>query len=120
MIQLNTCLISFDNSGIRVVRCIRFLNKNKKLGSFLIVSVKSIRSKNIKLKIKKGSILIACLLKKTTTHVKFSGLKLVTTINGVVILNKQFQPISSRIIGVLAREIKLGGLKKISLSGVVI
>jgi len=121
MIQLNSCLFSFDNSGVFLVRCIRVFNNRSKLGSFLIVSVKTTRYNNkVKLKINKGSVLIASLLKITLPSVNFSGLKLKSSINGVILLNKQYQPISSRVFGVITRKTKLGGLKKISLSGVVI
>jgi large subunit ribosomal protein L14 len=119
MIQLNTKLFAFDNSGIRFVKCIRIFNKN--LGSFLLVSVKSLRSKQkIKLKIKKGSVLIACLLKKTVPFTKRSGLKIKTDTNGVVLVNKQLQPMASRVIGVVSFEIKLGMLKTMTLSGTIV
>jgi ribosomal protein L14 len=119
MVQLNTKLFNFDNSGVHFVKCIKVITKKCYIGSFLIVSVKNLRSKQ-KSRIKKGSVLIACLLKKTTFFSKFSGLKIRANINGVILLNKQFQPISSRISGVVHREIKISHLKTMTLSGHII
>ena len=59
MIQSGTKLIVQDNSGGRIVECIRVLNKKgRNTGSssdFLVVSVKSLRKKG-RIKIKKKSL----------------------------------------------------------------
>ena len=120
MIQLNTKLHVFDNSGIKTVKCIRIFNEKNKF-AFLLVAVKTLRLKQkAKPKIKKGSIIFAYLLKKTSIYVRFSGLKTKADTNGVILLNKQFQPISSRIAGVIPKQFKLLGLKNMTMSGVVI
>jgi large subunit ribosomal protein L14 len=120
MIQLNAKLSVFDNSGIKMVKCIRIFN-GKNNFMFLLVTVKTLRLKQkVKPKIKKGSVIFAYLLKTTSVYTKFSGLKIKADTNGVILLNKQFQPISSRITGVVPKQIKLGGLKNMAIAGVVI
>jgi len=120
MIKLNTKLHVFDNSGIKTVKCIRVFNKKNNF-AFLLVAVKTLRLKQkVKTKIKKGSVVFASLLKTTSVYVKFSGLKIKADTNGVILLNKQFQPISSRITGVVPKQFKLGGLKNMSIAGVII
>jgi large subunit ribosomal protein L14 len=120
MIQLNTKLYVFDNSGIKTVKCIRVFNEKDNF-TFLLVAVKTLRLKQkVKPKIKKGSVIFAQLLKTTSVYTKFSGLKIKANINGVILLNKQFQPISSRITGVVPKQLKLGGLKNMTIAGVVI
>jgi ribosomal protein L14 len=120
MVQLNTKLHVFDNSGIKTVKCIRIFNEKNNF-TFLLVVVKTLRLKQkVKSKIKKGSIIFAYLLKTTSIGFKFSGLKIKADTNGVVLLNKQFQPISSRIAGVVPKQFKLGGLKNMTIAGVII
>jgi ribosomal protein L14 len=120
MIRLNTKLHVFDNSGVKTVKCIRVLNERNNF-SFLLVIVKTLRVKQkIKPRIKKGSIIFAYVLKTTSIYARFSGLKTKTDTNGVILLNKQFQPISSRVIGVIPKQFKLIGLKNITIAGVAI
>jgi ribosomal protein L14 len=56
MIQPGTRLIVQDNSGGRVVKCIRVLNKKGRgvggAGDFLVVSIQSLRKKG-RIKVKK-------------------------------------------------------------------
>ena len=65
MVQPQTRLRVFDNSGAKIVQCIRTPNKQRSSwGSLILVSVKQLRSKNkIKLKIKKGSVVLKIMQK---------------------------------------------------------
>jgi len=121
MIQINTKLYVFDNSGAFLVKCIKNFNSKIFFGNFLLVSVKSLRFKQkTKLKINKGAVVFAFLLKTTTFCFRFSGLKIRAFINGVIIVNKQKQPVSTRIFGVVPRDVKQNQLKLLTLSGSVI
>ena len=123
MVQPQTRLRVFDNSGAKVVQCIRTSNKQRSSwGSLILVSVKQLRSKNkIKLKIKKGSVVFAYVLKATLPLKRIGGSRLKASSNGVVLLNKQMQPIASRIFGVVPKELRSSKfLKLITLSGTTI
>ena len=76
MVQPQTRLRVFDNSGAKLVQCIRTSNKQRSSwGSLILVSVKQLRSKNkIKLKIKKGSVVFAYVLKATLPLKRIGGL----------------------------------------------
>ena len=123
MVQPQTRLRVFDNSGAKLVQCIRTSNKQRSSwGSLILVSVKQLRSKNkIKLKIKKGSVVFAYVLKATLPLKRIGGSRLKASANGVVLLNKQMQPIASRIFGVVPKELRSSKfLKLITLSGTTI
>ena len=123
MVQPQTRLRVFDNSGAKLVQCIRTSNKQRSSwGSLILVSVKQLRSKNkIKLKIKKGSVVFAYVLKATLPLKRIGGSRIKASSNGVVLLNKQMQPIASRIFGVVPKELRSSKfLKLITLSGTTI
>ena len=123
MVQPQERLRVFDNSGAKLVQCIRTSNKQRSSwGSLILVSVKQLRSKNkIKLKIKKGSVVFAYVLKATLPLKRIGGSRLKASSNGVVLLNKQMQPIASRIFGVVPKELRSSKfLKLITLSGTTI
>jgi large subunit ribosomal protein L14 len=123
MVQPQTRLRVFDNSGAKIVQCIRVPNKGRSSwGSLILVSVKQLRSKNkAKLKIKKGSVVFAYVLKATLPLKRIGGSRLRAASNGVVLLNKQLQPFASRIFGVVPKELRNSKfLKLVTLSGTVV
>jgi large subunit ribosomal protein L14 len=123
MVQPQTRLRVFDNSGAKIVQCIRIPHKRRSSwGSLILVSVKQLRSKNkVKLKIKKGSVVFAYVLKAALPLKRIGGTRLKASSNGVVLLNKQLQPFASRIFGVVPRELRTSKfLKLVTLSGTTI
>jgi large subunit ribosomal protein L14 len=123
MVQPQTRLRVFDNSGAKIVQCIRIPHKRRSSwGSLILVSVKQLRSKNkVKLKIKKGSVVFAYVLKATLPLKRTGGTRLKASSNGVVLLNKQLQPFASRIFGVVPRELRTSKfLKLVTLSGTTV
>lgn len=123
MVQPQTKLRVFDNSGAKVVQCIRIPHKRRSSwGSLILVSVKQLRSKNkVKLKIKKGSVVFAYVLKATLPLKRVGGSRLKAASNGVVLLNKQLQPFASRIFGVVPKELRSSKfLKLVTLSGTTV
>jgi large subunit ribosomal protein L14 len=121
MIQPYTKLQVFDNSGAKTVKCINTYNTNS-LGSVVLVSIRQLRRKNkIKLKIKKGSVVFAQVLKTTIPLKRNNGLRLKSAFNGVVLLNKQLQPLGSRIFGIVPKEIRNSKIiKLITISGLTV
>jgi len=75
----------------------------------------------MKLKIKKGSVVFAYVLKSALPLKRIGGSRLRVASNGVVLLNKQLQPFASRIFGVVPRELRTNKfLKLVTLSGTVV
>jgi len=123
MVQPQTRLRVFDNSGAKIVQCIRIPHKRRSgWGSLILVSVKQLRSKNkIRVKLKKGSVVLAYVLKATLPLKRVGGARLRAGSNGVVLLNRQLQPFASRIFGVVPKELRSSKfLKLVTLSGTMI
>lgn len=111
MIQQRTLLRVMDNSGAKRVRCIDVLGGFKKkvayLGDVLVVSVVELRNKSKKTsKVVKGGVYRALLVRtKNAKRVK-SGFSISSNFNSVVLINRQGQPIGTRILGSLPKVLK--------------
>jgi large subunit ribosomal protein L14 len=102
MIQPKSILKVADNSGARTVRCIRILGgfkkKYAKLGDFIIISVQNLRNRaRNKSKVKKHDVYKALIVKTKIGFKKLSGTRFNYIDNAVVIMNKQGNPIGTRI-----------------------
>jgi large subunit ribosomal protein L14 len=111
MIQQQTILKVSDNSGAKTVRCFKVLGGFKKkyatLGDTIIVSVQKLRNKLKKTsKVKKGEIYKALIIRTKTKHRKEDGSEILFKENSVVLLNKQGNPIGTRIIGPIPKLFK--------------
>jgi large subunit ribosomal protein L14 len=98
MIQQKTILKVFDNSGAKTVRCIKVLGGFKKkyasLGDIIVVSVQ---------KLKKKEVYRALIIRTKTPYKKKDGSTIIFNENSVALMNKQGNPIGTRIIGPLPK-----------------
>lgn len=113
MINIQTLLKVSDNSGAIFVKCIRLLHTHKneggKIGQLVTVVIKkNIIKKNIKKskEVKKGQVCLALILKTKKGLKRWGNFFIRPSNNSVILLNKYFLPIGSRIIGPVFREIK--------------
>lgn len=111
MIQQQTILKVSDNSGAKTVRCIRvlggFKKKYAKLGDNIIVSVQQLRNKSKNTsKVKKGEVYKALIIRTKVPYKKKDGSQIWFGENSVVLVNKQENPVSTRIIGPLPKLLK--------------
>nr|YP_010133813.1 ribosomal protein L14 [Fistulifera saprophila]QWM93303.1 ribosomal protein L14 [Fistulifera saprophila] len=111
MIQQQTILKVSDNSGAKTVRCIRvlggFRKKYAKLGDNIIVSVQQLRNKSKNTsKVKKGEVYKALIIRTKVPYKKKDGSQMWFGENSVVLVNKQENPVSTRIIGPLPKLLK--------------
>ncbi len=119
MIQVQTLLKVADNSGGKVVRCLKILKKGTKprygkIGDVIVVSVQKIRAKNkLTSKVKKGDVLYAVIIKTKNGLNRKLGLYYSFNENSVVLLNKQFKPLASRVLGLVPRELRNEKFSKI-------
>ena len=122
MIQQQTILKVADNSGAKIVKCIKILGGFKKryakLGDIIVVSVKELRNKSKKTsKIFKGEVFHALVIKTKSNYKKKDSSKFFLKENSVTLINKQGNPISTRILGLIPKKLKKKKLIKfISLS----
>jgi len=119
MIQIQTLLKVADNSGGKLVRCLKSLKKGAKtrygsVGDVIVLSVQQIRSKNkITSKVKRGDVLHGIIIKTRTNIRRSSGISICFSSNSVVLLNKQMKPLATRVLGVVPKELRNNKFSKI-------
>jgi large subunit ribosomal protein L14 len=125
MIHIGTRLQVSDNSGAKIVECIKVLNagrspKSASIGDIIIVSVKETIAKQ-KSKVEKGGIYKALIVETVTGVQRKDGSVLKFARNSVVILSPQGTPIGTRILGLVTYELRKRNQSKIlSLASLVI
>lgn len=118
MIQQQTILKASDNSGAKLVRCIKVLGGFKKktanIGDIIVVSVIKLRNKSKKTaKVKKGEVFKALVTRTKSKKSKVNGFSVWFDSNSASLLTKQNKPIGSRILGPLPSCLKYGKFSKI-------
>lgn len=114
MIQMQSRLDVADNSGARKVQCIKVLGgshrRTANIGDVIVVSVKEAIPRG---RVKKGDVMQAVIVRTakglnrpTGETIRFDG-------NAVVLLNKQGEPVGTRIFGPVTRELRRKGYMKI-------
>lgn len=111
MIQQQTILRVTDNSGAKTVKCIKVLGGFKRkfafLGDVIVVSVQQLRNKlKSTSKVQKGQVYKALIIRTKKVKIKKNGFKTFFNENSVSLINKQGNPIASRIIGPLPKLLK--------------
>ncbi len=114
MIQMLTKLNVADNSGARKVKCVKVLGGSKKtiagLGEVIVVSVVDAIPKA---KVKKGSVQKAVIVRTAKEHKRADGSTIKFYENAAVIIDKQGEPIGTRVFGPVPRELRLKNFMKI-------
>ena len=111
MIQQRSILKVVDNSGAKIVRCIKVLGGFKKryarLGDIIVVSVQKLRNRSKKTsKVLKGNVFRALIVRTKINKPKKDGSFFGSQENAVVLINKQGNPIGTRIIGSISKTLK--------------
>jgi large subunit ribosomal protein L14 len=111
MIQQESILKVADNSGAKTVKCIKVLGGFKKryanLGDIIVVSVQQLRNKSKKTsKVLKGGVFRALVLRTKNQYKKKDGLCYLLQENSVALINKQGNPIGTRILGPVPKLLK--------------
>lgn len=112
MIQVESRLKVADNSGAREVQCIKVLRNAKKatIGDIIIVSVKDALPRT---KVKKGEIHSAVIVRTNKEIIRPDGSTIKFDNNAVVLINKQGEPIGTRVFGPVTRELRSKQFMKI-------
>ena len=104
MIQDRSFLRLADNSGAKLVQCIKVYKTSKvEVGSIVLVSVKQIRSQS---KLKKGDLYKAIIVRLNNMTSRKNGNYIRCSENAVVLLNASEEPRGTRIFGPVARELR--------------
>ncbi len=114
MIQMQTNLDVADNSGAKRVMCIKVLGGSKRrtasVGDVIVVSVKEAQPKG---KVKKGDVHRAVVVRTAKEVRRADGSVIRFDSNAAVLINKNEEPIGTRIFGPVVRELRQSGHMKI-------
>ncbi len=114
MIQMQTNLDVADNSGARRVQCIKVLGGSKRrtasVGDVIVVSVKEAIPRG---RVKKGDVLRAVVVRTRFPVRRQDGSTIRFDTNAAVLINKQQEPIGTRIFGPVVRELRAKRFMKI-------
>ena len=107
MIQMQTNLDVADNSGARRVQCIKVLGGSKRrtatVGDVIVVSIKEAIPRG---KVKKGDVHQAVIVRTAKEIRRADGTSIRFDRNAAVLINKQGEPIGTRIFGPVTRELR--------------
>jgi len=122
MIQMQSNLTVADNSGARKIQCIKVLGGSKRrfasIGDIIVVTIKDAIPRG---KVKKGEIFKAVVVRTKKDFKRKDGTSIKFDKNAAVLLDKQEEPIATRIFGPVTRELRTKKfLKIISLAPEVI
>jgi len=114
MIQMQTNLEVADNSGARRVMCIKVLGgagrRYASVGDVIGVSVKEAIPRG---RVKKGDVMRAIVVRTAQGIKRKDGSLIRFDKNAAVIVNKQSEPIGTRIFGPVPRELRAKNHMKI-------
>ena len=114
MIQMQSVLKVSDNSGAKRVMCIKVLGGSGRMisgcGDVVVVSVKAAIPGG---KVKKGEVYRALIVRTKKGVRRLDGSTMQFDSNSVVLLNKQNEPIGTRVFGPVPRELRRKGFMKI-------
>jgi large subunit ribosomal protein L14 len=114
MIQMQTNLDVADNSGARRVQCIKVLGGSKRktatVGDVIIVSVKEAIPRG---RVKKGDVHRAVIVRTAKEIHRNDGSAIRFDRNAAVLINRQGEPVGTRIFGPVTRELRAKRFMKI-------
>ena len=114
MIQMQTNLDVADNSGARQVQCIKVLGGSKRMhatvGEVIVVSVKDALPKG---SVKKGDVCKAVIVRTASDIRRKDGSVIRFDSNAAVLVNKDGEPIGTRIFGPVTRDLRAKKFMKI-------
>ena len=114
MIQVQTELSVADNTGARIVECIKVLGGSKRrfasVGDIIVVSVKEAIPDG---KVKKGTVHRAIVVRTKYSIHRNDGSKVKFDNNAAVLVDEKGEPVGTRIFGPVTRELRTRGQMKI-------
>ena len=114
MIQAESNIDVADNSGARRVQCIKVLGGSKRkyasVGDVIVVTVKEAIPRG---RVKKGEIMQAVVVRTAKDIHRKDGTSIRFDNNAAVLINKQGEPIGTRIFGPVTRELRAKRYMKI-------
>ncbi len=118
MIQMESVLDVADNSGAKKVLCVKVLGGSHRMiasvGDIIVVSIREAIPRG---RVKKGDVHKAVIVRQKYAIKRDDGSVIRFDRNAAVLINKDKEPIGTRIFGPVTRELRtLGFMKIISLA----
>ncbi len=114
MIQMQTVLDAADNSGARSLFCVKVIGGSRRryasLGDIIVVSIRDAMPGS---KVKKGDVMRAVVVRTAKEVARPDGSYIRFDNNSAVLINKDGEPIGTRIFGPVARELRAKKFMKI-------
>ncbi len=114
MIQMQSRLNIADNSGAKEIMCIKVLGgagrRYARVGDIIVASVKQAIPKG---KVTKGDVVQAVVVRTASSIYRKDGSIIRFDRNAAVIINKQKEPIGTRVFGPIPRDLRGRGMMKI-------
>ncbi|MDF1497808.1 MAG: 50S ribosomal protein L14 [Patescibacteria group bacterium] len=115
MIQQGSKLLVADNSGAKLIKCIKVLGGSKKryayIGDVIVASVKVAEPRG---QVKKGEVIKAVIVRQKKSLRREDGSYIRFDDNAVVVVDKdKITPRATRVFGPIARELRSEGFMKI-------
>jgi len=114
MIQAETRLTVADNSGAKILYCIKVLGGSRRryanVGDIIVVSVKEAIPNT---KVKKGDVVKAVVVRTKKEIRRLDGSYIRFDDNSAVLISQTKEPIGTRIFGPVARELRAKRFMKI-------
>ena len=107
MIQLRTVLDVADNSGAKVIQCIKVLGGSRRryarIGDIIVVTVKEVDPQS---SIKKGEVKKAVVVRTKKEIRRSNGTYIKFDNNAAVLIGDTKEPVGTRIFGPVGRELR--------------
>ena len=114
MIQMTSVLDVADNSGAKRIYCIKVLGGSKRkyasIGDIIVVSIQEAIPNS---KVKKGEVAKAVIVRTRKEIARADGSYIKFDTNSAVLINKDNEPVGTRIFGPVARELRAKKFMKI-------
>lgn len=114
MIQQGTKLNIADNTGAKIVKCIKILGGSKRrfgqIGDIIVASVKVAEPHGL---VKKKEVVRCVIVRQKKPYRRPDGSYIKFDDNAAVIIEEKLEPKGTRIFGPVARELKEKGFAKI-------
>jgi len=114
VIQSQTKLRVADNSGAKLLLCIKVLGGSRRryasVGDVVVVTVKEAMPNS---KVKKGEVMRAVVVRTAKEIRRADGSYIKFDDNSAVLINQQNEPVGTRIFGPVARELRAKRFMKI-------
>ena len=114
MIQMQSNLFVADNTGAKKIQCIKVLGGSKRrfasIGDIIVVSIKDAIPRA---KVKKGEVFKAVIVRTSKEFTRNDGSTIRFDKNAAVLLDKQEEPVATRIFGPVTRELRTKKFMKI-------